>query len=64
MTTLLRDVLVEALHGRIVSKQVQALAIRLPQELHPWRQNSTICAVLLVLATDRAQEKTVEEENT
>lgn len=34
-TTLLGNVMVQALHLGVVSQEVQALTVRLPQELHP-----------------------------
>ncbi len=56
--TLLGDVMVQALHLGVVSQQVQALAVGLPQELHPGSEQETISTILSVLSTHSAQEHT------
>lgn len=57
-TTLLGNVMVQALHLGVVSQKVQALAVRLPQELHPRSEQQAISTILGVLPTHSAQEHT------
>lgn len=58
--TLLRYVMVEALHFRVVPQQVQTLAIRLPQEFDPWSEQQAVGTVLSVLSTHGAQQYTAQ----
>lgn len=58
VTTLLGNVMVQALHLGVVSQQVQALAVGLPQELHPRSEKQAISTILSVLSTHSAQEHT------
>ena len=57
-STLLGDVMVEALHLGVVPQQIQTLPVGLPQELHPGGEQQTVGTVLGVLSTDRTQEHT------
>lgn len=43
--------MVEALYFGVVSQQVQALAVRLPQELNPGSQKQAVGTILSVLST-------------
>lgn len=52
--------MVQTLHLGVVSQQVQALAVRLPQELHPGSEQQAIGTILSVLSTHSAQEHTKE----
>ena len=54
--TILCNVLVEALHSGVVTEEIQALPVRLPQELHPRSKNRTIVTILVVLVTDGAHQ--------
>lgn len=56
--TLLGNVMVQALHLGVVSQQVQALTVRLPQELDPGSEQQAISTILSVLSTHSAQEHT------
>lgn len=56
--TLLRNVMVKTLHFGVVPQQVQTLAIRLPQEFDPWREQQAVGTVLSVLPTHSAQQYT------
>lgn len=58
ITTLLGNVMVQALHLGVVTQQVQALAVGLPQELHPGSEKKAIGTILSVLSTHSAQEHT------
>ena len=58
--TLLAYVLVQSLHSRVVSQQIQTLAVALPQKLDPWREDGTVSSVLGVLSTDSLQEQAVD----
>lgn len=59
LTTLLGNVMVQAFHLGVVSQQVQALAVGLPQELHPGSEQQAICTILSVLSTHSTQEYTI-----
>ena len=48
---LLRDRVVELFHARIRTQKFEALAVRIPEELDPRRQNRPVRAVLCVLKT-------------
>lgn len=48
--------MVQALHLGVVSQQVQALTVRLPQELDPGSEQQAISTILSVLSTHSAQE--------
>lgn len=50
--------MVQSLHLGVVSQQVQALAVGLPQEFHPWSEQQAISTILSVLSTHSAQEHT------
>ena len=50
--------MVETLHLGVVPQQVQALAVRLPEELHPRREQQTVGTILSVLTTHSAQKHT------
>ena len=56
--TLLGNVMVQALHLGVVSQQVQALAVRLTQKLHPRSEQQAIRTILSVLTTHSTQEHT------
>lgn len=43
--------MVQALHFGVVSQQVQALAVGLPQELHPRSEKQAVSTILSVLST-------------
>ena len=58
VNTLLGDVMVQALHLGVVPQQVQALAVGLPQELHPRSEQQAIGTILSVLSTHSTQENT------
>jgi hypothetical protein len=45
------NVMIEGLDVRVGAQQLQTLAVRLPQKLHPWRENSAVTAVLGILST-------------
>jgi hypothetical protein len=51
------NVLVELLDAAVVAQEVKALAVRLPQELHPGGQDGAVRAVLRVLPTHSAQQQ-------
>lgn len=46
------DVVVERLDVRIGPQQLQTLAVRLPQELNPGREDGAVTTVLRVLSAD------------
>lgn len=50
--------MVQSLYFGVVPKQVQALAVRLPQELHPGSEQQSISTILGVLSTHSTQEHT------
>lgn len=50
--------MVQALHFGVVPQQVQALAVGLPQELHPGSEQQAISTILSVLSTHSTQENT------
>lgn len=56
VATLLGNVMVQALHLGVVSQQIQALAVGLPQELHPGSEQQAICTILSVLSAHSAQQ--------
>ncbi len=56
--TLLSNIMVQALNLGVVSQQVQALPVRLPQELHPRGEQQAISTILSVLTTHSTQEHT------
>lgn len=53
-----RDVVVEVLDVRVGAQQLQALAVRLPQELDPGGQDGAVGAVLGVLAGNGTEKWT------
>lgn len=55
----LGDIVIQAFDTRIVPQQLQTLAVRLPQELHPWRQEDSIASLLIALAGHSRKEKTL-----
>lgn len=55
--TLLSYVLVKSLYPGVVPEQIQTLAVALPQEFDPWRQDSSIRSILRVLSTHRLQQQ-------
>ena len=57
-STLLGDVMVQALHLGVVPQQIQILPVGLPQELDPGGEQQTVGTVLGVLTTDSTQEHT------
>lgn len=57
---MLADVLIESLHSRVVSQQVQTLAVALPQKLDPWREDGPVSSVLRVLSADSLQQQAVD----
>lgn len=56
--TLLGNVMIQALHLGVVSKQIQALTVRFPQELHPRSEEQSVSTILGVFSTHSAQEHT------
>lgn len=58
VTTLLGNVMVQALHFGVVSQQIQALTVRFPQELHPRSEEQSVCTILGIFSTHSAQEHT------
>lgn len=58
VTTLLGNVMVQALHLGVVSQQIQALTVRFPQELHPRSEEQSVSTILGVFSTHSAQEHT------
>lgn len=63
VTTLLGNVMVQALHFGVVSQQIQALTVRFPQELHPRSEEQSVCTILGIFSTYSAQEHTEKKEN-
>jgi len=57
--TILSHFMVELLDGDVVTQQVKALAIRLPEKLEPRRQDGTIGAVLHVFTTHGTHQQAV-----
>lgn len=51
--------MVQTLHFGVIPQKVEALAVWLPQELHPWSEQEAIRTVLSVLSTHGAQEHAV-----
>lgn len=62
VVTLLGNVMVQALHLGVVPQQVQALAVRFPQELHPGSEQQAVGTILSVLSTHSTQENTKERQ--
>lgn len=54
--------MVQALHFGVVSQQVQALAVGLPQELHPGSQKQAVSTILSVLSTYSTQKHTEKSQ--
>ena len=52
---LLGDIMVEPLHAHVGPEELEALAVRLPEELDPRHQDLAVRAILGVLAGHRAQ---------
>ena len=49
--TILRHFVIQLLNGDVVTQQVKALTVRLPEELEPWSQDGTVGTILHVFPT-------------
>ena len=55
--TVLGDIGVDSLNGVVVLQQLQHVAVGLPEELHPGRQDDAVRAFLRALAAHGAQQQ-------
>lgn len=55
--------MVQALHFGVVSQEIQALAVGLPQELHPRSEKQAVSTILSVLSTYSTQKYTENHKN-
>lgn len=56
---LFSDIVVQLLDSVVISQQIQTLAVRLPQKLHPRSENRSIRSILRIFRRYSSEQKTI-----